>query len=47
MKPEYHEGPEAFEKFNRLATKVFKASKTIIKNAPKPPKLKRKKASKG
>jgi hypothetical protein len=46
LKPEYHEGPEALERFNRLATQVFRAPKTIVKDAPKPPKRKAKKASK-
>jgi hypothetical protein len=47
MKSEYHEGPEALERFNKLATKVFRAPKTIIKDAPKEPKRKTKKSSKG
>lgn len=46
MKAEYHEGPEALEKFNKLATKLFRAPKPAAKETPKPaPKLK--KASKG
>jgi hypothetical protein len=40
MKPEYHEGPEALERFNKLATRVFRAPKTIIKGVPKAPKRK-------
>ena len=46
MKPEYHEGPEALEKFNKLATKLFRAPKPTAKEAPKPA-PKPKKASKG
>jgi hypothetical protein len=47
MKPEYHEGPEALQRFEKLATQVFRAPKTIIKDTPKAPKRKTKKASKG
>jgi hypothetical protein len=47
MKPEYYEGPEALERFNKLATQVFRAPKTIIKDAPKARKRKTKKSSKG
>ena len=46
MKPEYHEGPEALDRFNKLATQVFRAPKTIMKGAPRPPKRKPKKHSK-
>jgi hypothetical protein len=46
MKPEYHEGPEALERFNKLATRVFRAPKTVVKDAPKSPKRKAKKSSK-
>jgi len=35
MKPEYHEGPEALEKFHKLATKLFRAPKPTAKEAPK------------
>jgi len=46
MKSEYHEGPEALEKFNKLATKLFRAPKPAVKETPKPlPKPK--KTSKG
>jgi hypothetical protein len=47
LKPEYHEGQEAAERFEKLATQVFRAPKTIIKETPKAPKRKAKKASKG
>jgi hypothetical protein len=43
----YREGPDAAERFERLATQVFRAPKTIIKDAPKTPKSKAKKSSKG
>jgi len=46
MKPEYHEGPEALEKFHKLATKLFRAPKPTAKEAPKPTR-KPKKTSKG
>ncbi len=46
MKPVYHEGPDALDKFNELATKLFRApkppAKELPKAAPKP-----KKTSKG
>jgi hypothetical protein len=47
MKPEYHEGEEALERFNKLGTQVFRAPKTVVKDAPQPPKSKPKKHSKG
>jgi hypothetical protein len=46
MKPEYYEGTEALERFNKLATQVFRAPKIAVKDAPKSPKGKAKKASK-
>ena len=46
-KTEYHEGPEALERFNKLATQVFRAPKSIAKETPKAPKRKAKKSSKG
>lgn len=45
MKHEYHEGPEATERFERLATTLFRAPKSTVKPAAKPVR-KRKKASK-
>jgi hypothetical protein len=48
MKPEYHEGPEAREKFEQGMTKLFKAKKTTAKETPKAtPKRKQGKTSKG
>jgi len=35
MKPEYREGPEARENFERLATAVFKAPKADGRKNPK------------
>ena len=46
-KYEYHEGPEALERFNKLATQVFRAPKTAVKDTSKAPKRKAKKSSKG
>jgi hypothetical protein len=45
MKHEYHEGPEALERFEEGMKKLFQASKPV-KEPPKPL-PKRKKASKG
>jgi hypothetical protein len=36
MKPEYHEGPEAKERFEKLATAVFRAPKPTVKQEAKP-----------
>jgi hypothetical protein len=46
-KPEYIEGREALQRFNELATQVFRAPKTAVKDVPKSPKRKAKKSSKG
>jgi len=46
MKHEYHEGREAKDRFEKLATELFRAPKSIVKPAAKPA-PKRKKASKG
>jgi len=46
MKHEYHKGPEAAEGFEKLATAMFRAPKSIVKPEVKPA-PKRKKASKG
>jgi hypothetical protein len=47
MKPEYHEGEEALEKFNKTLTTLFRAPKTVTaKKETKKPGPKRKKASK-
>lgn len=35
MKPEYIEGPEALENFERMATAVFKAPKADGRKKPK------------
>jgi hypothetical protein len=46
--PEYHEGPEALEKFGKTMTALFRAPKTVsTKKETKKPVAKRKKASKG
>lgn len=38
MKHEYREGPEATERFEKLATQLFRAPKPIVKQAAKPEK---------
>jgi hypothetical protein len=35
MKHEYHEGPEAAEKFEKKATRIFRAPKSSAKPVPK------------
>ncbi len=45
MKYQYHEGPKALDNFNKGMTKLFQASKRVMKEKPKP-KAKLKKASK-
>jgi hypothetical protein len=48
MKHEYHEGPEALERFERTLTKLFRAPKTVTtKKAAKKKPRKRKETSKG
>lgn len=47
MKPEYHEGPEALARFEKLATQLFRAPKTVVTPAAKPVRKAAKKASKG
>jgi hypothetical protein len=37
MKHEYHEGPEAAEKFEEMAKQIFRASKSSAKPVPKKP----------
>jgi hypothetical protein len=46
MKHEYHEGPEATERFEKLANQLFRAPKTVVKLVAKP-KRTPKKTSKG
>jgi hypothetical protein len=46
MKREYHEGPEAAQRFEKLASHLFRAPKSTVKSEPKPV-PKRKKTSKG
>ena len=47
MKPEYHEGQEALDKFNKTLTALFRAPKTVTAKKTVKKKAKRKKASKG
>jgi hypothetical protein len=48
MKHEYHEGPEALERFEKTMTALFRAPKTVTaKKETKKPTPKRRKASKG
>jgi hypothetical protein len=46
MKHEYHEGPQATERFEKMATQLFRAPKSTAKPAAKPVR-KPKKSSKG
>jgi hypothetical protein len=36
MKHEYHEGPEAKDRFDKLATVLFRAPKSTVKPKQKP-----------
>ena len=48
MKREYYEGPEAAEKFEKMATRIFRAPKSSAKPVPKKHAVRKpKKASKG
>ena len=48
MKPEYHEGPEAAQRFERMAMKVFRAPKSSAKPVVKKHSVRKAKtASKG
>jgi len=48
MKPEYHEGPEALERFGKTMTALFRAPKTVtVKKVAKKAARKRSKTSKG
>jgi hypothetical protein len=38
MKHEYHEGPEAAEKFEKALTHLFRVPKSTVKKDAKPPK---------
>jgi hypothetical protein len=38
MKHEYHEGPEALEKFKKTATELFRVPKSTAKKTVKPAK---------
>jgi hypothetical protein len=46
VKHEYHEGPEAAQRFEKLASHLFRAPKSTVKSEVKPV-PKRKKTSKG
>jgi len=48
MKHEYHEGPEAAQRFEKMAMKVFRAPKSSAKPVPKRQSIRKTKtASKG
>jgi hypothetical protein len=48
MKHQYHEGPEAAEKFEKAAMRVFRAPKSSAKPVPKKQAVRKpKKAGKG
>jgi hypothetical protein len=46
MKHEYHEGPEAAEKFEKALTHLFRVPKSTAKKAAKPAKKKMSKSRK-
>jgi hypothetical protein len=46
IKPEYHEGPEALERFEKTLTALFRVPKAVVSETVKPA-AKPKKASKG
>jgi hypothetical protein len=47
MKPEYHEGEEALDKFNKTLTTLFRAPKTVTTKKAAKKSAKRNKTSKG
>jgi len=47
MKPEYHEGPEALERFGNTMTALFRVPKTTVAKKPAKAVRKPKKTSKG
>jgi hypothetical protein len=47
MKPEYHEGPETWIRFQEGMRKLFRAPKSAVIDEKPKPVPKRKKASKG
>jgi len=47
MKPEYHEGREALERFGKTMTALFRVPKSAIEKESKKPVRKAKKSSKG
>jgi hypothetical protein len=47
MKPEYHEGHEALDRFGKTLTALFRVPKTTVTKEPAKPVRKAKKASKG
>jgi hypothetical protein len=47
MKSEYHEGPEALERFGNTMTALFRVPKTTVEKEPAKPKRTPKKPSKG
>ena len=46
VKPEYHEGPEALERFEKTMTALFRVPETVVAKEPSKLVPKRKKASK-
>ncbi|WP_175529162.1 hypothetical protein [Granulicella pectinivorans] len=47
MKPEYHEGPEALDRFEKTMTALFRVPKDGVEKEPVKPVRKPKKTSKG
>lgn len=46
-KPEYHEGPEALQRFGNTMTALFRVPKTVVEKEPTKPVREAKKTSKG
>jgi hypothetical protein len=47
VKAEYHEGPEALDRFAKTMTALFRVPKTVVVKKPPKPVRKSKKTSKG
>ena len=47
MKPEYHEGPDALERFGKTMAALFRVPKERVAKEPAKPVRKAKKSSKG
>jgi hypothetical protein len=47
MKPDYHEGPQALERFSKTMTALFRVPKVVVEKESAKPVRKPKKTSKG